>query len=770
MKRLELFGLFLVLLLAASCAGPVSVEFEPVEPIDGDHGSEQVQEIDPELPPVPDGDPYEQPEQYEQYEPESAEPEWSDWVDPICEHEVCACDAANPCPPDYGCSPAGVCRKPECINSTSCLNASWYCNGNGFCEQYRCLENADCHAGMQCEAGVCEIRDCEECWEIVVINEGSGVIAEGATRQLTATARDKRGIIYSYVTFTWQSDSPDVVSVDSNGLIHGGAKAGTAKITAKAGSIVSAPVTYTNFPGVQGGTRVVVYDSTENALLPGVTVYLLPDGASPDADSSYQHLTDSQGSASFPGLNCASKGCTLHVLDPAYGFVSVFTLRQNAILIPLTKNVNNTVTDGVKGHLNTDAIPAARRGDVQMGLTMFNLPSNPLDWGRGPLFGDPINTHVRIGSIETDTLFPSGFEAYLNGIEPIKDGYYATGPKGPATLFAFGGYAVLGDLIDQISGSIGETIDYPAILGVLLPLFNDFYHGVQTGFTLTERPKMPDSRDQNNNDIRNELVPDLSQFATNDLKVTQRQTYDVSVRYPNNLPRFAGGKCTDMAVTVIGAMQRSVGFVPLGIQVDLDKKSKNDMGNCKLGASDDGRGSGQYAPQHSGLLGNNYTAVSYGFMLDELFDNNSDTAYFDYTAAITKSERAFDNDLNPIVVPAFLGLFQSPTAMVTSSHLSFKLPPINDATLYRAQWLSLSSDASSTRSWDIYWPAGSAMPDFDLPNGVENRAAVAIKGSRIQALRLDDTTNYEQTFGFGKNQLLLMPDHLKTYSTHYFIR
>jgi Glycoside hydrolase family 44/Bacterial Ig-like domain (group 2) len=82
----------------------------------------------------------------------------------------------------------------------------------------------------------------------VTVAPGTASVAAGATTQLTATARDRRGRVITGATITWTSASPAIATVSATGLVRG-VTAGTAVITARNGNI-SGRATVT----VTGGT------------------------------------------------------------------------------------------------------------------------------------------------------------------------------------------------------------------------------------------------------------------------------------------------------------------------------------------------------------------------------------------------------------------------------------------------------------------------------------------------------------------------------------
>lgn len=742
--------LFLFLMVAALSVAGCGSSSSDNPPADGDPDTV---DGDTDVPPV-DGD--------NDVPPVDGDDEETEIVD--CANDACACDASTPCPTDYACHPIGVCRKVECDGNEACQkaednrDATWTCNADGFCVQKACKSDDDCVSGQRCEGGVCVITVPATDLSKIVINEGSGLIAQGKTRTLTATGYTANGKVVTGLTFTWASDKTDAVAVAA-GVLTGGTASGVAKITATSGTVTSDAVSYTNFATVAAGSRVVVFDQADGKLLKDVNVYLL-GAAVTRKDAPAPVVTDENGTAAFPAVTCTA-GCAVHVLDANYTFVSAFGVTSNDIMIPLTKNTDNTIADGVKGHQKADAIPAGLRGDVRLGLTMFSIPGNLADLNFTSLIGDMINTHVKIGSIETDVDLPSALEGYLNETQPLKDGFYSVGMPGKATLWGLGGYAVLGDLIDQVSSMIGDTIDVPGILGVVLPLFNDFYHGVQTGFELTARAKVVDVNDRNKDGSKTDLVADIDNFQTVDLKVTQKQSYSVAINYPSALPMVDSTHCADAAITLIGAMQKGVGFVPLGIAAGLDKKDKNDAGNCKLGAADDGKVTSKYAPQHSGLVGNEYYTLNVAVPLTKLMDKNS-TGGIDISGAVTRSTKAYDDSTNPVAVPAFLNFMTDATIDVTDTHVKVTAAAVTGANFHRLVLSKDSADKKATTYWHIYW--GTTAPDFDVL-GTDNRAKGFGGASMAQAIALDGAT-YDDMFSFGDKNITNMNDLLKSFSMH----
>jgi hypothetical protein len=71
---------------------------------------------------------------------------------------------------------------------------------------------------------------------LIEVSPAAVTIAKNGSLQFSATAKDAGGISISGVTFTWSSDNPNILSIDSNGLASGLAE-GTATVTTSAGGV-----------------------------------------------------------------------------------------------------------------------------------------------------------------------------------------------------------------------------------------------------------------------------------------------------------------------------------------------------------------------------------------------------------------------------------------------------------------------------------------------------------------------------------------------------
>ncbi len=97
--------------------------------------------------------------------------------------------------------------------------------------------------------------------------------------------------------------------------------------------------------------------------------------------------------------------------------------------------------------------------------------------------------------------------------------------------------------------------------------------------------------------------------SVTDLAMAKPMDRTINALY-ENLPN------ADAVITLVGAMQTGVGFVPLGLgaQMDSDKNGKIDSSEALPV---------KYAPQHSGLSGFPYYVVSAAANIDALLDGGN---------------------------------------------------------------------------------------------------------------------------------------------------
>jgi hypothetical protein len=682
-----------------------------------------------------------------------------------CSSDRCACDTAADCVSEFpGCSPIGVCRKPECTTATECTaaplsyDASYVsCNAEGFCAQAPCKSNADCTtAGMNCSGGVCKIAAVCDTGSTLVIAPGSGLINEASTLTLTATVYNKNGVVVSGQAITWSSDATSSVAVAQTGVITGGSVSGSAVITAAVTGCATGTATYINYAEITTGSRVVLKDSATGEAISDATVYLVASTVT-DLGTELAVKTDATGAALFTTACTEAATCTLHIFHASYNYVSVFGLGVSDILVPLNPNTDLTIAAGTKGRQDLSSIPAGLKKDTQLGISMFSIPGSLADLNFTSLIGDMIKTHVQIGtSINTTLPLPSGLEGYIKD-KPLKDGYYAVAVPGKATLWGLGGYAKLSVLLDKIGSNISTPINVGKLITAALPFFNEFYHGVATGYEFGKCAKIIDVNDSDSDSDKTNLISNLADcFSEENLPVDQALTQNVGPVTYGTLPTTAGGAKADTAITLVGAMQTGVGFVPLGFTAGADSNSDGTI---------DGTVAVSYAPQHGGLIGFPYYTLNVAVPVAGLLKKASKS--IDISGSISRSNEA---PSGAYTAPNFLGFVANGGLTDDGTEITVTGSAVTNATFYR---VVLSKDIKDTAIiqhtigttyWHIYW--ASTAPSFKLPVGLtDDRAADLGASSMVQAIQLG-TGTYDGLFGFGDTNIANLNSLITSFSMH----
>ncbi|RJO65086.1 MAG: hypothetical protein C4523_16905 [Myxococcales bacterium] len=680
------------------------------------------------------------------------------------ETEPGPCLTNDDCPPEYACNDMTlICELQNCDIADDCVELKgpgcWDCDEEDFlCYARSCKSNAECCTGTTCSGGACipVIGDCNSVAS-VRINQPAGLISEGETAQLTASALNANGgvidiTVLAGCAFAWSSDAEGRVAVNASGVLTGGAEAGAAVITVTINSKTDAR-SYVNFPTVgAGNSRVVVFDDKTGALLDGTRVILNGTEAATVG-----------GIADFAGVDCsAGDGCNLHVFNDGYTYVSAFGVKVNDILIPVSPNGDLMIATGVTGHQDPSPIPEVLQGDVRLGLSGFSIPGNLADLNFESILGEMIQTHVKLGTtLDEDVPLPGGLEGYLLD-SPLKDGYQAAGLPGDATLWGLGGYADLNRLIEVVTGALGDEIDVGAILGAILPFFENFYHGLKPGFDLPPIAKVLDTEDINGNGETTDFVPDFAEFENIDqaLQLTQQQNQAVDLQF-GQTPTLGAG-CADAVLTLMGTQQVGIGFIPLGISAALDKRDKDDTADCSVGANNDGKVLAKFAPQHSGVTGYPYYALSIALSLETLLGDVSLRA----AASVDLSGVIAQSDASPtaLTMPTFLGFMTDAT--YDSSLQKLTASAVSGVTFHRVVFSTKNDAASEQRYWHVYWPAGMAGFELsNLPQDIQPRDKDLSSASLAQAIKLRGVT-YEELFAFDDKNINNMNDLLEAFSMH----
>lgn len=596
--------------------------------------------------------------------------------------EVClggACEPFDGCLTDEECGPDASCLAGECVSEL-------------------CRGAEDCAAGEFCDGGICTAIPDGLGVASVVITTRPTPLNPGDTLRFTAVALDEAGAVVPGVAFEWASSAPAVATF-AGATLTAGANAGRTNVTAAVADVgepISEPVIVTNL-GSSGQDAILVVDADTGLAVEGATVVI--DDGTPQT-----YTTDAEGTID---LDSTDGVVAIHVFDDAYDFASVLGASSGDFLIPLTPRRGVRNVAGFTGSLDYAAIDAD--GDTSIGLAGAAIPGNLVDIDLTSLIGDTFTTSVSAGPLGSQELpLPGGLVATVDffGIGDIKGSYFSRGVDGFNFAWALGGKVQATSLLGLFGGGGGG--DLASILGVILPLFEEFEHDVASA-TLEALPQVVDTADVDGDGDTSERVPDWDAFTAIGMRPDVPQAYSTEVTVPA-LPTLDGAPA-EVAILVGGVLVDGVGFVPTGISsTTASGGGVPPSVNLRM------------APAHSGLSAG-------GFAI----------------AAIVFGSEGADFGAAGISGPVSLaGTLWTGTSLPSSVSLNAFAPVAGEAT-WNAETRAFSRGAASAAdAWrvtlvsaDRFWTVYAASPEFTLPappDGFDDPAATA--WARVEAIAL----------------------------------
>lgn len=727
----------------------------------------------------------------------------------MCTH--CRCEKNSDCPSDYKCNGCKCvectedfhcanyeyCRDYECVNSCSCASdedcpdayicedcacipcdcrddddcpLNYDCDGC-YCQQTHCYSYGDCPDGYICGYdNICiEEPECNKEFIIDIVPKNI-FITEGEEIQIEAVLldKDKYKIMFPANTnnFDWELEDSATASInrswDSNtATITGTNVPGAVTLTVSI-SLWEDPCSFTNTftftnysKPADNDSQVLVYDNTTGKPLENIPVFLIPETNLKSKNEPAPVFTDEKGIANFSGFNCQNTACELHIFSSEYNYISAFDLKTNNILVPLQPNQDLTKAGGVKGHMDRSLIPKDLRCDTFLGYTAFAQPGNLTDLSFSSLFSEKMNNHFKIGAtIDEWYPIPVGLEGYLNPeedeITTVMYGYYASGNPYTNTLWSFGGYTCLADILSIIGPALGgEEIKIAPILVAIVPILQNFYYGAIPYVDYTFRNKIKDELDFNGDGQTDDLIPDYSKYSELTTVVSQSQNQTATV-VPSHIPQCSS--CLyDFAFYIMGIMKED-GFVPLGFNATMDE-DENGISNCFMDAFEM-----SFAPQSGGIQGYPYTLIEVMIDKDILFaDDDLDIDKKAASISIVTSATIPSKIIMPdTVIPMTDNMFDQQNHSLTADN-------VDNADFHRA--IFSVSDETSKRFWHIYWNNGNGFNITpSILSTIEDRTANYKKDSTVQTIKLKNDLNYDSLFKFNSTNIGNINPHISAFS------
>jgi len=323
------------------------------------------------------------------------------------------------------------------------------------------------------------------------------------------------------------------------------------------------------------------------------------------------------------------------------------------------------------------------------------------------------------------------------------------------SLWALGGFAELTEILELVTPALsGGDIEIAPILAAVLPLFENFYHGIYPGIEIgsDEFPlldKIVDVDDINGNDDMTDLVADLENFTEIDFAATQAQNQSATVTFPS-LPAMGDG-CADSIIALAGTMQTGVGFIPLGLTAAMDEVEGTF--DCEVEGA-----TMAFAPQHSGVSGYDYYFLSVALSLETLLGG-----VLKEDAGIDISGSVFSSAASPSAVtfPAYLD-FMSDAAFDGSA---LTATAVAGASFHRVVFRN-DNYTNEARFHHVYWPGDGSGFTLALPAAVtDDRTDGYSSASLAQAIKTDGV-DYNTLFGFNDTNADDMNSFIESFSMH----
>lgn len=470
-----------------------------------------------------------------------------------------------------------------------CLDPRFPCQCEvtaGLCFTQICSASAECDAGELCSDGRC-VDAPEAAGYVARILTPNSWLAAGSSLQLEAVAvrADNPTQTAPNLAINWEVlDASTFGTVSASGLATADATL-TGAFTIRAtvagnegdpGDTVELSNLGADFDS-ENNVRVYVVDEATRLPVSGATIHFVPtEGEIETVETETEGVADFERSSTF----------SVHVFADGYAYVSMVSLDQFTVLVPLAPNSRARIDEIRDGFVcdperpgvvqesencggvsqpvclcyeltgidiargTPDFTNATGSGEVDVSISGFSLGNTLLDLNFDLIVGPQIERIIPpnpVINLDDPVDLPSGVTLDLNG-QPFVDSFIVTAPAGNRTVWSVGGRVPLGDTLRALLPSLGGNLEFGPIIAALLPLFNDFYSGVSAPIQLNSTPTFP-VRDPG-------MVLNVP---------TQRR---VAITAPQ-LPQIDTG-FSDTAIFLGGVMLPGEGFVPLGISGGTD--------------------------------------------------------------------------------------------------------------------------------------------------------------------------------------------------------
>jgi hypothetical protein len=464
------------------------------------------------------------------------------------------CEALPECIGDRQCEGDSICQTGRCRPQTNCEESILDCADTEYCVGGRCVPNV-CRGLSQCSPGeICLGGECVDppmrTVETVIITQYPRLLRVGQEGVFTAVALDIRGdIIPGVGMITWAS---------SDGRILLGGFAGPAVGVVELWAIhtdsegqetlserVRIEVIEAN-PVVVDGVAVRVIDAEDGRAIGGVLVRY-------DAQEA---TTDETGIVQFTLVEGVTR---LNAFSNEHDYLTVVGTFDGEYVLPLHRRSSNDRIAGMSGTVDFSQIMS--EGGVELSLSGPSVGSRLADISIGSILGPTFSVAISAGPASFDMPIPSGVtlaaELPIVGRIEAKSEFYGTSEPGLRLAWSLAGRMDVGRLTQLAQGGGGAGIG--RVLGVILPYFETFSHGLRVGDRLVALPRVPDENDMDGDGDSEELRPDYERFPVLNLRPSREQTLRLSI------DASAITQPDELTIIFPGMDMPGIGFVPLGV-------------------------------------------------------------------------------------------------------------------------------------------------------------------------------------------------------------
>jgi len=535
------------------------------------------------------------------------------------------------CVPPFSCETDQDCEDSREAEGF-CLDDRFACVCNttdGSCSSFVCADNDECGDEEVCQNGQCVADEVPSGLEARIVTR-NGVITEGETRQLEAVGVDPETPehVFLDVEIDWDIESGDSVSLSDDGEVTGGTGAGVTTVVARVAGNDSDPgdrLELQNYDDVsEEGVRVVVVNENTHSPVQGAWLWVEPT----DSDAFAHEMSSNDEVITIPTDGPVS----ITVVHDDYSYLTFAYFDGDELLVALPPVGNAKVTPAdeegseerhcvdpesstdeslcyelegvaaVTGLPEFDVLPNV--GEVDVAITGFALGNSLLDLNFELIVGPNIDRDISNGPVPVDDLaeIPGGVSLQFNE-EPLVPHYVVTGLPGTQAMWTLGGRVSLSDnptLLPDILEQIDGDLQIGQIIAVVLPLFSDFYSGIDA-------------------DIELEVTDGLDLYEV-DAPLSVPMARRVFINAPH-IPE-ASDAPLETALFLPGAMVPGRGFIPLGITAAVDNGNGTEMDGVLDGDTETEEIDAiplNMAPIHSGINSpsTQYVLVSLALSLEE---------------------------------------------------------------------------------------------------------------------------------------------------------